>query len=186
MADYFSYFPKILYDAAGNGNYKVVTNLLNRVVMKQGLKDVAAIFDTVSVQGEMSPEHVAEEYLLGFARGIRHERPDRFQRAHANIRALINQPLGEQLPERTEVMTQRPHDGFCERGEHAERQLAMRRFGRRRALPHKLQQFLPLPERYGQSSNLGDHIDDGIARIYFRLLHHRIEQRVLSRRFIVW
>jgi len=62
MATYFSYFPKILYDAAGNGNYKLVTNLLNRVQMKRGLKEVASIFDTISVQGEMSPEHVAEDY----------------------------------------------------------------------------------------------------------------------------
>lgn len=62
MSNYFSYFPKILYDAVGDGNFKVVTNLLQRVVMKRGLKEVASIFDTIDVQGEMAPEHVAEQY----------------------------------------------------------------------------------------------------------------------------
>ena len=62
MANYFSYFPKILYDAVGKGDYKVVTNLLNRVVMKKGLKEIAAVFDTIDVEGEMTPEAVAEEF----------------------------------------------------------------------------------------------------------------------------
>ena len=62
MAYYFSYFPQILYDAVGKGDYKVVTNLLNRVVMKKGLKEIAAVFDTIDVQGEMTPEALAEEY----------------------------------------------------------------------------------------------------------------------------
>ena len=60
MANYFSYFPQILYDAVGKGDYKVVTNLLNRVVMKKGLKEIAAVFDTIDVEGEMTPEAVAE------------------------------------------------------------------------------------------------------------------------------
>ena len=50
MPDYFSHFPKIYYDAVGNGNPKLVTNLLRRVQMKAGLIEIAAVFiDGVTV-----------------------------------------------------------------------------------------------------------------------------------------
>ena len=64
MANYFSYFPQILYDAVGKGDYKVVTNLLNRVVMKKGLKEIAAVFDTIDVQGEMTPEALDSRMIM--------------------------------------------------------------------------------------------------------------------------
>ena len=61
MPDYFSHFPKIYYDAVGNGNPKLVTNLLRRVQMKAGLKEIAAVFDMYEIGGEDSPESVAEQ-----------------------------------------------------------------------------------------------------------------------------
>ena len=43
MPSYFNKFPKIYYDAAGHGNYKLVTNLLRRVQIKEGLKTQNAV-----------------------------------------------------------------------------------------------------------------------------------------------
>ena len=62
MATYFSSFPKIYYDAAGNGNYKLVTNLLRREQIKEGLKESAALFDLYDITGEETPESVAEQF----------------------------------------------------------------------------------------------------------------------------
>src|SRR6056300_41082 len=62
MPSYFNQFPKIYYDAAGNGNYKLVTNLLRRVQIKEGLRESAALFDLYDITGEETPESVAEQY----------------------------------------------------------------------------------------------------------------------------
>ena len=62
MPNYFNSFPKIYYDAAGHGNYKLVTNLLRRVQIKEGLKESAALFDLYDIMGEDTPESVAEQY----------------------------------------------------------------------------------------------------------------------------
>ena len=62
MPAYFSRFPKIYYDAAGEGNPKLVTNLLRRVQIKEGLRESGALFDLYDVGGEETPESVAEQY----------------------------------------------------------------------------------------------------------------------------
>ena len=62
MPSYFSAFPKIYYDAAGQGDYKLVTNLLRRVQIKEGLKESAALFDLYDIQGEDTPESVSEQF----------------------------------------------------------------------------------------------------------------------------
>ena len=62
MATYFENFPKIYYDAVGKGNYKLVTNLLRRVQIKEGLKETAALFDLYDIQGEDTPESVSEQF----------------------------------------------------------------------------------------------------------------------------
>ena len=62
MPAYFSKFPKIYYDAAGHGNYKLVTNLLRRVQIKEGLKESGALFDIYDVGGEETPESVSEQF----------------------------------------------------------------------------------------------------------------------------
>ena len=60
MPEYFTHFPKIYYDAAGKGNFKLVTNLLRRVQMTAGLKEIAAVFDEYDIGGEDTPESVSE------------------------------------------------------------------------------------------------------------------------------
>ena len=62
MPSYFENFPKIYYDAVGKGNYKLVTNLLRRVQMKEGLRETAALFDLYDIAGEDTPESVAEQF----------------------------------------------------------------------------------------------------------------------------
>ena len=62
MPNYFNAFPKIYYDAEGQNNPKLVTNLLRRVQIKQGLKESAALFDLYDIMGEDTPESVAEQY----------------------------------------------------------------------------------------------------------------------------
>ena len=62
MPSYFNKFPKIYYDAAGDGNFKLVTNLLRRVQIKSGLKESGALFDIYDVGGEETPESVSEQF----------------------------------------------------------------------------------------------------------------------------
>lgn len=62
MPKYFSYYPKILYDVEGNGNPKVITNLLRRVKIKNGLKESASLFDNVEVQNGETPEILADNF----------------------------------------------------------------------------------------------------------------------------
>ena len=62
MPAYFSKFPKIYYDAAGEGNPKLVTNLLRRVQIKEGLRESGALFDLYEVSGEETPESVSEQF----------------------------------------------------------------------------------------------------------------------------
>jgi len=64
MPSYFNKFPKIYYDAAGNGNFKLVTNLLRRVQIKEGLKESGALFDIYDVGGEETPESVSEQFYV--------------------------------------------------------------------------------------------------------------------------
>jgi hypothetical protein len=56
---YFSTFPKIYYDGNGDGNHKVVTNLLRRVAVRAQVKTNASLFDTYDIKEGDSPESIA-------------------------------------------------------------------------------------------------------------------------------
>lgn len=56
MAGYFSYFPKMLYDAEGNGNPKVVTDILRRVVSREGTDENFSALAEYEVQSGETPE----------------------------------------------------------------------------------------------------------------------------------
>ena len=56
---YFQQFPLNVYDAVGNGDYKVVTDLLSRVALHTKAKSVAALYDTYDVRSGETPEMVA-------------------------------------------------------------------------------------------------------------------------------
>jgi len=53
---YFSYFPKGTYDLKGDGNEKLVTNLMARVKVRAKIMDVASLYDLYDVPEGESPE----------------------------------------------------------------------------------------------------------------------------------
>ena len=57
---YFSSFPKIQYDSKGQGNPKVVTNLLKRVAIRAKVKDSAMMYDTYDIRNGYTPESLAD------------------------------------------------------------------------------------------------------------------------------
>jgi hypothetical protein len=56
---FFAKFPKIIYDMQGDGNTKIVTDLLRRVKIKSSIKDSLIMFDSYDVQSGDSPETIA-------------------------------------------------------------------------------------------------------------------------------
>ncbi|MGZ9670014.1 hypothetical protein ACXX9E_29085 [Pseudomonas sp. GNP014] len=54
---YFSNFPIIVYDAVGNNNFKLVTNLLKRVGVRAKVKVNTLFFDTYDVKEGETPEN---------------------------------------------------------------------------------------------------------------------------------
>jgi hypothetical protein len=58
---YFGSFPLMVYDSVGDGNFKIVTNLLKRVAMKSKVKANTLIFDTYDVKEGETPEMIANK-----------------------------------------------------------------------------------------------------------------------------
>jgi len=58
---YFSNFPKIAYDSIGDGEVKVVTNLLKRVAVRAKTIATSAVYDTYDVKNGETPEMIADK-----------------------------------------------------------------------------------------------------------------------------
>ena len=58
---YFQNFPLIPYDSVGDGQYKLVTNLLKRVALRTKVKTNSALFDTYDVKEGQTPEMIADK-----------------------------------------------------------------------------------------------------------------------------
>ena len=58
---YFSNFPLIIYDSVGNGNFKIVTNLMKRVAMRTKVRTNTLLFDTYDVKEGETPEMIADK-----------------------------------------------------------------------------------------------------------------------------
>ena len=58
---YFANFPVIPYDSVGNGDYKLVTNLLKRVAVRAKIKTNTSLFDTYNVKEGQTPEMIADK-----------------------------------------------------------------------------------------------------------------------------
>jgi len=56
---FFTRFPKISYDISGNGNQKLVTDILRRVKIKNAIRDNSALFESYDVVSGDTPESVA-------------------------------------------------------------------------------------------------------------------------------
>jgi len=59
---YFSQFPVNVYDAVGDGDFKVVTDLLKRVALHTKAKSVSALYDTYDVRNGETPEMLAHRF----------------------------------------------------------------------------------------------------------------------------
>ena len=58
---YFTNFPFVLYDSVGDGNFKIVTNLLKRVAVRSKVKINTSLFDTYDVKEGETPEILADK-----------------------------------------------------------------------------------------------------------------------------
>ena len=58
---YFANFPLIVYDSIGNGNFKIVTNLLKRVAMRTKVRTNTLLYDTYDVKEGETPEMIADK-----------------------------------------------------------------------------------------------------------------------------
>ena len=58
---YFANFPLIPYDSVGDGNYKLVTNLMKRVALRSKVRTNALLFDTYDVKEGETPEMIADK-----------------------------------------------------------------------------------------------------------------------------
>ena len=58
---YFANFPLIPYDSVGNGEFKIVTNLLKRVALRSKVKSNTLLFDTYDVKEGETPESIADK-----------------------------------------------------------------------------------------------------------------------------
>ena len=58
---YFSQFPLIPYDSVGDGEFKLVTNLLKRVTIRSKVKTNVLVFDTYDLKSGETPELIADK-----------------------------------------------------------------------------------------------------------------------------
>ena len=61
---YFENFPLIPYDSVGDGNFKLVTNLLKRVAVRSKVKINASYYDTYDVKEGETPEMIADKLYV--------------------------------------------------------------------------------------------------------------------------
>ena len=60
--EYFETFPKIYYDIAGNGNLKLITDILRRFKVRNAIRDDAVMFDKYEVTDGEKPEDVSMKF----------------------------------------------------------------------------------------------------------------------------
>ncbi len=58
---YFATFPNIFYDSVGDNEYKIVTNLLRRIALRNKVRKNSFIFDTYDVREGETPEILAHK-----------------------------------------------------------------------------------------------------------------------------
>ena len=59
---YFSKFPLMAYDMAGNENWKLLPNILRRVKLRSGIRSGSFLFDNYDVKDGERPEDIAFKY----------------------------------------------------------------------------------------------------------------------------
>ena len=59
---YFNYFPKTMYDPAGDGSAKMVTDIMKRVRVRSNMKKEIVMLDPYDVKENETPEIVADKH----------------------------------------------------------------------------------------------------------------------------
>ena len=59
---YFTRFPTIMYDPAGDGSAKVITNIMSRVRLRASMKKEIIMLDKYRVKENETPEIVADRH----------------------------------------------------------------------------------------------------------------------------
>ena len=59
---YFNQFPSMLYDPAGDGSAKVITNIMKRVRVRANMKKEVVMLDQYDVKENETPEIVADKH----------------------------------------------------------------------------------------------------------------------------
>ena len=60
---YFTYFPLMVYDVAGDKNFKLLPNILKRVKLRSGLRSGSFMFDSYDVKDGERPEDIAFKWF---------------------------------------------------------------------------------------------------------------------------
>ena len=60
--EYFETFPKLYYDIAGDGNYKLITDILRRFKVRNKIQEDAVMFDRYEVKDGEKPEDVSMRF----------------------------------------------------------------------------------------------------------------------------
>ena len=60
---YFDRFPKIIYDAKGNGNYKLLPDILRRVRTRAVIDETVVLFEKYDVKNGERPEDIAFKWF---------------------------------------------------------------------------------------------------------------------------
>ena len=60
--EYFETFPKLYYDIAGDGNFKLITDILRRFKVRNRIQEDAVMFDKYEVQDGEKPEDVSHKF----------------------------------------------------------------------------------------------------------------------------
>ena len=60
---YFSRFPTMIYDIKGNGNYKLLPDILRRVKQRAAIKQGQIVFDNYDVVDGEKPEDIAYKWF---------------------------------------------------------------------------------------------------------------------------
>jgi len=59
---YFNYFPTMIYDIKGDKSYRLVTDIIKRIKVRNAIKDGLVIFDKYDVKYGENPEDIAFRY----------------------------------------------------------------------------------------------------------------------------
>ena len=60
--EYFETFPKLYYDIKGDGNLKLITDILRRFKVRNNIQEEAVMFDKYEVQDGEKPEDVSMKF----------------------------------------------------------------------------------------------------------------------------